>query len=65
MLVVTSEKCIGCRACENSCPCGAIKIKEAGKYTWEAEKCAFCRLCERSCKNGAIAILSDRRLNDG
>ncbi|MDR2458715.1 MAG: 4Fe-4S binding protein [Holosporales bacterium] len=58
VLTVSSELCVGCKACENICPCGVIKIKAAGEYSWNAGRCAFCRLCMRACKSKAITFCS-------
>ena len=45
--------CAGCRACEASCPTGAMRVEEApgGRYRprVEASKCIHCKLCLDNC----------------
>ncbi|MFA9424559.1 MAG: FAD-binding protein, partial [Sedimentibacter sp.] len=50
-------KCVGCKKCVNSCPFGAIEIKE--KKASINEKCTLCGSCVESCKFGAINFVKD------
>ena len=49
------DKCIGCGACESSCPFGAISLKE-GKAVVDGEKCRFCGSCVQVCAVKAISM---------
>ena len=49
------DKCIGCGACESSCPFGAISLKD-GKAVVDGEKCRFCGSCVEVCAVKAISM---------
>lgn len=54
-IILNQEKCIGCGACEESCPIGAINIDKQGR----ANKCNFCfnqdsKDCIESCPTNAL-----------
>ncbi len=40
VVLIDSDKCTGCRVCEDACPYGAIQFRDAGNA--KAEKCNFC-----------------------
>lgn len=46
------DTCIGCRKCENECPCNAIIIRDS-KPTWN-DNCSFCQKCIHSCPKESI-----------
>jgi ech hydrogenase subunit C len=57
--IVSSNKCIGCGACMNSCPSGAVEISDADagriiKFTHK--DCISCATCEEICPNEAIKL---------
>ena len=51
---ILSEECIGCQACINSCPYGAIVMKDDKAVI--TEDCTFCGACESSCNVSAIVV---------
>ncbi len=56
---VDDEKCVGCAACVEACPAGAIDIvDESDKRTvrFSHAKCIFCARCEEVCPEDAIKM---------
>ena len=52
---IINEKCLGCSICVNSCPFGAISIKDK-KAIIDLEKCNLCGACVKTCKFEAIVL---------
>ena len=49
-----SDDCIGCGACADTCPVGAISEKD-GKMVINADECLDCGACAGTCPIEAIA----------
>ena len=49
---INVDECIGCGACADECPVGAISEKD-GKYVINADECLDCGACEGACPVGA------------
>lgn len=55
MVVVDEAKCIGCSACVEACPFGAIWLHPERKV---AIKCDLCRACVPRCPVSALSIVT-------
>ena len=53
MYVVDKDACIGCGACEGTCPVGAIVATDDGKFAIN-DSCVDCGACEGGCPVSAI-----------
>ncbi len=53
-IIVTAEKCKGCKLCIPACPFGAIKME--GKLAVITDACTLCGACVGTCKFKAIEI---------
>jgi len=51
---ILSEECTGCQTCIDSCPYGAIVMKDDKAVI--TEDCTFCGACESSCPVSAIVV---------
>lgn len=54
MLKVDKELCIGCGICEDSCPFGAITVKDGLAIV--GETCTLCGACVESCEVEALRL---------
>ena len=52
---ISTDKCVGCGACEGACPFGAISVKE-GKAVVDMAQCRFCGSCVKACPVSAISM---------
>jgi pyruvate formate lyase activating enzyme len=53
--VVDEKKCLGCGACVEKCPNGAITLANNGLASIDKEKCTGCLKCAKVCPNEAIS----------
>jgi Pyruvate/2-oxoacid:ferredoxin oxidoreductase delta subunit len=51
-----SDKCNGCRACEDYCPVRAIAVDESGIARVNADMCCGCGVCVLHCAEQAIRL---------
>ncbi len=54
MHIIDLDSCIGCGACEGTCPVAAISANDEGKYVI-ADSCIDCGACTGACPVDAIA----------
>ena len=52
MAHTVSSECVACGACVDTCPVGAITMKD--KAVVDAASCVDCGACEGVCPTGAI-----------
>lgn len=52
---VDKEACVGCCACIDVCPVGALSQDTDGKTVCDAGACLDCGACEATCPVGAIS----------
>lgn len=48
-----TDGCVGCGACESTCPVGAVVVTD-GVAVVDADACIDCGACEGACPTGAI-----------
>lgn len=49
--------CLGCSACVNACPNGALEIKDGKAVVAFRDQCVFCGYCGASCPEFAIKVI--------
>jgi len=52
--VINKDVCVGCGACESTCPASAISATDDNKYVI-GDACVDCGACESACPVSAIA----------
>ena len=57
-LVIDTEKCVGCGACESACAFGAIKLADSGKAEL-AHGCTACGSCVSACPTEALTLVKE------
>ncbi|MBO7681103.1 MAG: 4Fe-4S binding protein [Thermoguttaceae bacterium] len=53
--IINQDECVGCGACADACPCGAITVDD-GKAKVNGEECAGCGACVDACPMSLITI---------
>ena len=53
---IDAENCVGCRACVDTCPAGALDVNADNIAEVNADECVDCGACVDSCPSEAIAL---------
>ena len=56
-LSLAPDKCIGCGACVEACPAGAMSIDESGICECRRDLCMRCGQCAGGCFSGALEMI--------
>ena len=52
--IVDAENCAGCGICQDTCPTGAVLLKEVARI--DPERCNGCGRCIERCPQGALSL---------
>ena len=55
---VNKEKCVGCGACVDACPCGALSLEDGVAVV--SDDCAGCGACADACPTDSITMTEVR-----
>ena len=61
MLIIDSEKCIGCGVCEEDCPFDAITVEDGCAVV--NDNCTLCGSCVDTCEPEALHIEGAEKIN--
>ncbi len=61
LVTVDLTKCMGCGACVEACPFGAIWLHLESK---KAIKCDLCKVCVPRCPTGALSVATSEKIAD-
>lgn len=53
---VAEEQCVGCGACADLCPFGAMTMAESGTVRIDPEACYGCGICRSTCATDALSL---------
>ena len=59
IVILAQKKCIGCGACVEACPFGAIWLHPESK---KALKCDLCQACVPRCPTNALSVVTSDKL---
>ena len=51
---VNKETCVGCGACVDACPCGALSLEDGVAVV--SDDCAGCGACADACPTDSISL---------
>jgi len=57
-VLIDKDLCLGCGICADTCPVGAIAMRDS--YPNVGEECTACGLCAEQCSNNAITLVRER-----
>lgn len=61
--IIMTERCVGCRICEQVCPIGNIKVENNRAYRIN-KTCDFCLACVHNCPFNSIDLINEKNPNE-